>query len=277
MLYRKDVYAKNLALFKTTRASGSTISRAISQAWKREPESVKRRFEYESELERVRQQGQAPVPYEYRKRKSATMATEGSSGGKGKVSGSSSTAIAANKSKSKSSKTVTKGAGTSKNSLASGSGSGPGSGRMLVMAGFSGSSSLGFGLGSLALSSTPPLKPGSVQTGVTVGSVSAQDVQAERDQFSASQVGDYLATLISNIGSKDPVSRSGDAGVAGVELKNKARRTKSSAAITATVAANAASAIVKTRQRSKSEGGAALGSVLTPNKWSVASSFHDEN
>ncbi|KAF9132638.1 hypothetical protein BGW39_011665 [Mortierella sp. 14UC] len=245
MLYRKDVYAKNLALFKTTRASGSTISRAISQAWKREPEFVKRKFEYEAELERVRQQGQTPLAYEYRKRKSDIMTAGGvGSSGKGKGSGSNSASTAANKTKNKNSKAVTKGAGTSRSSSsASGSGSMSGSGRMLVMADFSGPSSLGCGLGSLALSSSPSssLKLLSVQEGVVVGSGSAQDAHAERSYSNASQEGDDVATLISTTGDG--------------EARNRARRTKSSASTTSNIAANAAAAVAKTRQRSKSECG----------------------
>ncbi|KAG0372144.1 hypothetical protein BGX24_000677 [Mortierella sp. AD032] len=247
MLYRKEVYANNFALFKSMRASGATISRAISQAWKNEPEDVKRKFEYEAELERVRQQGQMPLGYEYRKRKSDTMTTGGN--GKGKASASSSSTTTT-KAKNKTSKAAT----TKSSSSASGSGSG--SGRTIRKADFLGSSSLGFGLGSLALSSPMALSSssssprlGSVPERMVVGSDAKRNNSAEGSHSSTIQSGIDLAALIS--GAAGEHGRSGNSNI-GRQARGQARRTKSSAS---TTAATAAAAVAKTRQRSKSEGG----------------------
>ncbi|KAG0265418.1 hypothetical protein BGZ95_003326 [Linnemannia exigua] len=273
MLYRKDVYAKNFALFKAMRASGATISRAISLAWKNEPEIVKRKFEYEAELERVRQQGQVQVGYEYRKRKSDTMTAGGN--GKGKASASS-TSTTTSKAKNKNSKSTKCTATTKSSSSASGSGSGSGSGRMIRKVDFLGSSSLGFGLGSLALSSSMSLSSSSssprlgfVPERMELGSDPKRNNSAEGSHSSAIQPGSDLAALIlSASGEQHPHGRSGNSNI-GRHAKGQARRTKSSASTTAAIAATAAAAVAKTRQRSKSEGG-----TYNPDLGNV---FQDEN
>ncbi|KAF9542393.1 hypothetical protein EC957_001969 [Mortierella hygrophila] len=83
MLYRRSLYWEHHELFKSKRASGVDISRAISLAWRYESPEVRRKFNYEAELERVRYE-QLPSYQRLQSRKRKSEATlMGSTGGEG--------------------------------------------------------------------------------------------------------------------------------------------------------------------------------------------------
>ncbi|KAF8942405.1 hypothetical protein BGZ47_006516 [Haplosporangium gracile] len=253
----------------SNRASGATISQAVSRAWHEEEPHVQRLFEYDAELERAQQ---ASVNYQYRKRKSKTLLTS-STDRKGSTPVKTKSKAKASKAKAKAAKamkaSMTTGSGTTAGSgSGSRSGSGSGSDRSMYP-----SSSLGFGL--RTLSSSPALLSSlsslSSSQSLRLASVLERDI-TDQGHTSQRPLGDDSVALAPKASEHRPEDSSdADAGVEG-RLNQRTTNISTTPGVTASVAG-----ATKARKRSKSKGGSGDAVVLERGVGHLGGSSNSQN